>query len=178
MGRHPRRSPAPQSRRNRHEMVVKTIVTPAAAAFELHCRARGPLHRQRHQVTVSTCSNAYRPGCFHSSSQRSPYGSISPTLRGIDEVVGRYEQSNGRSVKGAENFSWSGMSSAVRRLTQGAWAPNPHTSVIKCTSSHHDQFTCFPSTHPSAGAPDPDDGCVVDFLMHNSGLLPRLRAEP
>jgi hypothetical protein len=30
----------------------------------------------------------------------------------------------------AENVSWSGMSSAVRRLTQGALAPNPHTPVM------------------------------------------------
>jgi hypothetical protein len=75
------------------------------------------------------------------------HGSISPTLRGIDGVVGRYEQSNGCSVKSAENFSWSGMSSAVRRLTQGASAPNPHTPAIKCTSGHHDHFTCFLCPH-------------------------------
>jgi hypothetical protein len=54
------------------------------------------------------------------------HGSMSPTPRWIAEVVGRCEQPNGRSVKDAENFSWSGMSSAVRRLTQGALAPSPH----------------------------------------------------
>jgi hypothetical protein len=70
-------------------------------------------------------------------------------------VVGRYEQSNGRSVEGAENFSWSGMSSAVRRLTQGALAPNPHVSVIKCASGQHEHFTCFPSTCLPAGAQIP-----------------------
>jgi hypothetical protein len=32
--------------------------------------------------------------------------------------------------------------SRVRRLTLGAWAPNPHTPVIKWTLGHHDRFTC------------------------------------
>jgi hypothetical protein len=104
--------------------------------------------------------------------------SLSPTgvgrarsLRGIDEVVGRYERSNGRSVKGAENFSWSGMSSAVRRLTQGALAPNPHTPVINGTSGHHDHFTCFPSTRLAAGARIPHERYLPDFLMHNNGFI-------
>jgi hypothetical protein len=92
-------------------------------------------------------------------------------LRGIDEVVGRYERFNGRSVKGAENFSWSGMSSAVRRLTQGALAPNPHTPVINCTSGHHDHFTCFPSTRLPAGAQIPHERYLADFLMRNNGLI-------
>ena len=50
---------------------------------------------------------------------------------------------DGCRLKRAENFSWSGMSSAVRRLTQGALAPNPHTPVIQCMSGHHDRFACF-----------------------------------
>jgi hypothetical protein len=32
----------------------------------------------------------------------------------------------------AEKFSWSGMSSAVRCRTQGAFAPSPHMPVIVC----------------------------------------------
>jgi hypothetical protein len=66
-----------------------------------------------------------------------------PALRGIDGVGARYAPSSGCSVEGAENLSWSGMSSAVRRLTQGALAPNPHTPVIHCRSGRHDHFTCF-----------------------------------
>ena len=82
-----------------------------------------------------------------------------------------YEQSNGRSVKGAENFSWSGMSSAVRRLTQRALAPNPHTPLIKCTSGRHDQFTCFSIT-PYLRAPQiPHQRCLADFLMCNKGFV-------
>ena len=37
---------------------------------------------------------------------------------------------NGCTVATAENFSWFGMSSAVRRRTPGALAPKPHTPVI------------------------------------------------
>jgi hypothetical protein len=82
-----------------------------------------------------------------------------------------HEQSNGRSVKSAENLSWFGMSSAVRRLAQGASAPSPHTPVIKCTSGHHDRFACFPSFRPTSGAADPDIGCLADFLVRNSGFI-------
>jgi len=106
-------------------------------------------------------------------------GLMRPPLHGIDEVVvGRYEQFNGCTVKGAGNFSWSGMSSAVRRLTQGAMAPNPRVPVIECTSGHHDHFTCFlcqfrrfrDSALPS-GALDPDDGYLVDFLVPTTASL-------
>jgi hypothetical protein len=82
-----------------------------------------------------------------------------------------HEQSNGRNVKSAENFSWFGMSSAVRRLTQGASAPSPHTPVIKCTSGHHDHFAYFPSTHSPAGAPDLDGGCLACFLAPDNGFI-------
>jgi hypothetical protein len=48
--------------------------------------------------------------------------------------LGRLSLSTESKVKGAENFSWSGMSSAVRRLTQGVLTPSPHTSVIDVTN--------------------------------------------
>ena len=97
------------------------------------------------------------------------------TLSRLSLLRGQREPANGCSVESAENFSWSGMSSAVRRLTQGALAPNPHTSLIKCTAGHHDQFACFASTHLRAGATDSDGGCLAGFYTCNNGL-PQLGA--
>jgi regulator of protease activity HflC (stomatin/prohibitin superfamily) len=159
-------------------MVVKTIVTPAAAAPNYTVAPVVCYTGNGTKSLFLLVRTLTGPLLSLFGSTVAVHGPISPTPRGIDEVVGRYEQSNGRSVNGAENFSWSGMSSAVRRLTQGALAPNPHTPVIKCTSGHHDQITCFPSTHATAGAPDPDDGLRGGLPHARKRLHPRLRAHP
>jgi hypothetical protein len=107
------------------------------------------LRRQRRRRSTLSCPypartpagqnhcGAQPPGCCHSSSQQSPSCAVL-----IDT-----SSDTGCRLKRAENFSWSGMSSAVRRLTQGALAPNPYTPVIQCTSGHHDHFACFLCEH-------------------------------
>jgi hypothetical protein len=62
-----------------------------------------------------------------------------------------------------------GMSSAVRRLTQGALAPNPHTSVINCTSGHDDHFTCFVFQQRRKFLPSPPNGPPPRFLRGVAG---------